>query len=186
MGCNRVVPLYGEQTKATAGYGPHDLFTNGADVMAEHGETQQADKNSVVHTLALDQFNRIQSASQEERELAKTDRVAATKQLTDTLSSRLDVMIYTGKGMYRLLDGNQACIYNPSVLVRVNKKLAQPGEIGSKVVRNVDGMRGVLMGRRPIDEQFAQYHNGEPEFLDIKWQRGGRDMNTYPSQVDFV
>jgi len=54
------------------------------------------------------------------------------------------------------------------------------------VVRKVDGMKGTLLGRRPIGEEFAQYHNGEPEFLSIKWQRGGTDSNAYPSQVDFV
>ena len=42
--------------------------------MAEHGEKKKSDNMKIVHDLALDQFNRIQSASQEEREHAKTDR----------------------------------------------------------------------------------------------------------------
>lgn len=119
--------------------------------------------------------------------LAKVDRIEATKQLTSSLSSRFDAVLYKGKGLHRLLDGNQICIYNPAILLRVNKKLTQPGEIGSKVVRKEDGMRGSLVNRRPIAPGVSeQYHGGEPEFLSIKWQRGGTDMNVYPSQVEFV
>jgi len=120
-------------------------------------------------------------------ELAKTDRVAATRMLTQTLSANYDAVLYKGKGMYRLLDGNQICIYNPSILRCVNKNLAQSGEVGSKVVRKLDGMKGVLQSRRPLSLEISkQYHNDEPEFLTVKWQRGGTDMNVYPSQVDFL
>ncbi len=131
-------------------------------------------------------------------ELAKTDRIAATKSLTDQLSSQNDAIYYKGKGMNRLLDGNQLCIYNPSILRRVDNKLAQRGEIGSKVMRVkvidhgvptkvAPGMKGVFLGRRPLDPEIsAKYHHGEPEFLTIKWTRGGVDMNVYPSEVEFL
>jgi len=131
-------------------------------------------------------------------ELANTDRVAATKALTDRLSAQYDAIYYKGKGLHRLLDGNQICVYNPSILRRVDKKLAQRGEIGSKVVRvkvidngiptNVaPGMKGILLGRRAIDPEIsAKYHNREPEFLTVKWTKGGVDMNVYPSEVEFL
>lgn len=120
-------------------------------------------------------------------ELAKINRVEATKNLTNMLSSKYDAVLYKGKGLRRLLDGNQVCIYNPSILLRVNKKLTQPGEIGSTVIRKTDGMKGSLIARRPLTpEQSEIYHNGEPEFLTVKWRRGGTDLNVYPSQVEFI
>ncbi len=119
--------------------------------------------------------------------VAKIDRVLATKQMTDRLSAVYDAVIFTGKGLRRLLDGNQICIYNPDILRRVDKSLTQPGEIGSKVRRKSDGMIGVFINRRPLTpEQSQTYHNGEPELLSIKWRKGGTDLNVYPSQVDFI
>jgi hypothetical protein len=119
--------------------------------------------------------------------MAKIDRAAATKQMTDKLASVYDAVLFTGKGLRRLLDGNQICIYNPDIIRRVDKSLTQPGEIGSKVRRKSDGMIGVFMNRRPLTpEQSQEYHNGEPELLAIKWRKGGTDLNVYPSQVDFI
>lgn len=119
--------------------------------------------------------------------LAKTDRIGATKGLTDTLASRYDAVLFKGKGLRRLLDGNQVCVYNPDILRRVDRTMAQRGQIGSRVVRKQDGMKGIFLGRRPIPPDIAQqHHNGEPEFLQIKWNKGGVDSNVYPSQVDFI
>jgi len=117
-------------------------------------------------------------------ELARQDRVAATQQLTTTLSGHCDAVLYKGKGLYRLLDGNQICIYNPAILRRIDKKLAQSGEIGSTVIRIEDGMKGQLISRRSL-EGFSEFHNGEPEFFTVKWRKGGTDLNVYPSQVRF-
>jgi len=120
-------------------------------------------------------------------ELAKVDRVAATKKLTESLASQYDAVLYKGKGIYRLLDGNQVCVYNTNILRRVNKKLSQPGERGAKVRRKVDNITGKILDRRPIDKDISElYNNREPEFLDIQWSKGGRDRNVYPSQVDFL
>jgi len=120
-------------------------------------------------------------------ELAKQDRVSATRQLTQVLASQYDAMLFKGMGLRRLLDGNQLCVYNPSILRRIDKTLAKAGEIGSKVRRKLDGMVGILMDRRSIDAEIStKYHNGEPEFLTIKWKRGGTVHNVYPSQIDFL
>lgn len=120
-------------------------------------------------------------------ELAKVDRISATRALTESLSSRYDAVLFRGKGLHRLLDGNQVCVYNPDILRRVDKSLSQTGEIGSRVVRKEDGMKGIFLGRRPIPPDISQkYHNGEPEFLTIKWNKGGTNSNVYPSQVDFI
>ena len=120
--------------------------------------------------------------------LAEIDRVAATKIMTSNLASKYDAVLYKGKGYRaRLLDGNQVCVYNTGILRRMDKKLVQPGERGSRVRMKSDhSMLGRVLKRRPFDAEQAKYHNGEPEFLDIQWSRGGRDQNVYPSQVDFV
>lgn len=119
-------------------------------------------------------------------QLAGTDRVAATVNLTNTLKSKYDAVWFKGKGIRKLLDGDQVCVYDPSRIYRIDKKLAQPGQIGSKVVRKIDGMKGTLVARRPLPPDVSQqYHHGEPEFLTVKWQKGGTDYNVYPSQVDF-
>lgn len=120
-----------------------------------------------------------------ECELSKTDRIAATKMLTATLSNECDACLFTGKGFGRGLDGNQICVYNPSFLRRIDKKLAQTGEIGSKVRRKEDGMMGTLLGRRSL-EKFKHLHGGETEFFTIRWRRGGTDMNVYPNQVELL
>ena len=118
--------------------------------------------------------------------LAIKDRVKATQILTDNLKSKYDAVWYKGKGLYRLLDGDQICVYDTSKIYKIDKKLNKPGEIGSKVIRLTDNMKGVLLNRRPIKEEYKQFHNNENEFLDVKWQKGGRDYNVYPSQVSFA
>jgi hypothetical protein len=115
-------------------------------------------------------------------ELAKKDRVAATKLLTEKLAQQYDAIYYKGKGIRRLIDGDQLCVYNPSMLRRVNKSLVQPGERGSRVRRKSDGMIGILLRRTPIEE----HHPGETEFLTVKWKKGGVEMNVYSSQVEFL
>jgi len=120
-------------------------------------------------------------------ELAKVDRVAATVAMTNNLKSKWDAVWFKGKGIRRLLDGDQICVYDPSRIYQVEHTLSKPGELGSKVRRKSDGMIGVLEDIRPIPPDIAQqYHGGEKQFLSIKWKRGGRDFNVYPKDVDFL
>ena len=74
-------------------------------------------------------------------ELAKQGeggRTQATVKLTDTLKSEFDAVWFKGKGLHRLLDGEQICVYDPSNIYVFDKSLIKPGEIGSKVVTKVD------------------------------------------------
>ena len=119
--------------------------------------------------------------------LANIDRVAATRILTQNLASKFDAVLFKGKTLYKVLDGNQICIYNPAILRRIDKTLSQSGDIGSKVKRKSDGMMGVLINRRPLSpEQSEIYHAGEKEFLTVKWRKGRQDPNVYPKDVDFL
>jgi len=131
-------------------------------------------------------------------EIAKKDRVAATHALTQTLAARLDGVYYKGKGLYKLLDGDQICVFNTASIFMVDKALTKPGEFGSKVKRN-DGMIGVISGGgmnqqkiNEIRQAWEALHPGEPhpwikpettKILTITWQRGGTDMNVQDSEI---
>jgi hypothetical protein len=120
-------------------------------------------------------------------ELAMVDRVAATQGLTDTLSSKHDVVWLKGKGLFKLLDGDQVCVYNPDLIYLIDEGLSKPGDIGSKVVRKSDGMIGIFREYRELPPEISQqYHHGEPGFMTVKWKKGGTDYNVYPSQVEFI
>lgn len=126
----------------------------------------------------------------------ESGRIAATKKMTANLSSQYDAVWYKGKGLRSMLDGDQICVYNLSVIRELDSKSAGKGEIGSKVVAAEDitfgsktvpaGTKGVLLNRREIEARFLPYHKGNKEFLEIKWAKGGTMWNVYPSQVKFV
>lgn len=63
--------------------------------------------------------------------------IAATKKLTDRLKADYDAVWFTGKG-YRgsLLDGDQVCVYDPSLIRVIEPKLATGLQIGAKVVHS--------------------------------------------------
>lgn len=118
--------------------------------------------------------------------MAKMGRVNATRLLTDKLMAQYDAIWYKGKGLGRLLDGDQVCVYFPDIIYQIDKGMAVPGDVGSKVVRKEDGMTGILLQKRAIPEDISQrYHNGEPFFLTVRWKKGGTDHNVYPYQVTF-
>lgn len=64
------------------------------------------------------------------------NRIQSTHNLTNNLSSQYDAVWYKGKGMFRLLDGDQICVYKPELLYAIDYSLSQEGEIGSKVEFN--------------------------------------------------
>lgn len=129
-------------------------------------------------------------------ELAKKDRVAATKKLTENLSSKYDAVWFKGKGLHRLLDGDQICVFNLDIIYKLDSTLSQKGEIGSKIIANQDikiydkiipkGTKGILLGKREIKPEHRHYHNGETEFYEIKFNKGGRQYNIFGSQIDFL
>jgi len=117
--------------------------------------------------------------------IAKVDRITATRLLTDNLKNQFDAVWYKGKGIGRLLDGDQFCVYYPDLIYQVDKSMSAPGDMGSKVIRKSDGMKGILLQRRSL-AGVEHLHKGEKEFLTIKWAKGGTEYNAYPSQVNFV
>jgi hypothetical protein len=59
--------------------------------------------------------------------------VRATGNLTRTLRKQYDAVWFKGKSIYRLLDGDQICVYKPGLICLVNNKLASGLEVGAKV-----------------------------------------------------
>jgi hypothetical protein len=119
-------------------------------------------------------------------ELAKKDRVAATKKMTEHLKSQWDAVWFRGQGLRKFLDGDQICVYDPSRVYEIDPTLSKPGDIGSKVRRKSDGMKGVIRRVRNLEpEQSRLYHGGTKRLLEVKWQKG-LDYNVKDSDVDFL
>jgi hypothetical protein len=122
-------------------------------------------------------------------ELAKTDRVTATKVLTDNLKSRFDAVYHKGGGWKKLDIGPQVVVYDPSRIYRTDDSLAKPGEIGSQVARKADGLTGTLLNKRTVDlpqEGLDKWWGGENTSLTVRWRGGTVEHNLRPSQVEFV
>lgn len=67
--------------------------------------------------------------------LAKIDRIQATKNLTNSLKSKYDAVWFKGKGFKaKLLDGDQIVVFDKNRIYQINPSLSGEMEVGSKVV----------------------------------------------------
>ncbi|MFA5490784.1 MAG: hypothetical protein WC284_16510 [Candidimonas sp.] len=67
---------------------------------------------------------------------ALAERHRATLVMTDYLQSKYDAVWFKGKGLRKLLDGDQIAVFDPSRIYRVDNKLATGWEIGATVIAN--------------------------------------------------
>ena len=67
-------------------------------------------------------------------------RIEATKNLTNQLKSKYDAVWFKGKGLHRLLDGDQICVFDTKNIYQLDTNLTQPWEPGCKVKRKIDNM----------------------------------------------
>ena len=119
-------------------------------------------------------------------ELAKTDRVAATKVLTESLKSRFDAIYHKGGGFKTIDMGPQVVVFDTSRIYMVDPKLAKPGDIGCKVRNKSTGTIGTLSHKRTIPQDIAdQYWGGETVAYEVRWPFG-IDRNTKASDIEFV
>src|SRR5690606_6319844 len=71
-------------------------------------------------------------------EIEKT-RIEATKKLTDNLKSQFDAVVYKGKALRTLLDGDQICVFDARNIYRIDNSLSQGYDAGQgEVVRPGD------------------------------------------------
>lgn len=66
--------------------------------------------------------------------MSEAERVAATEDLTDTLKSQFDAVWYKGKGIRKLLDGDQIVVFNPDNIYRVDNSMSSGYDNGRGVI----------------------------------------------------
>ena len=125
-------------------------------------------------------------------------RLEATKHLTDTLKEKYDAVWYKGKGLHKLLDGDQVCVFDPSRIYEIDALLSQGMEAGSKVRRKEDGMVGVIQDVKDAEPYRTQWHTREGDtphpwlkketkhILYVKWKKGGVDYNVQDADVEML
>ncbi len=85
------------------------------------------------------------------------DRIQSTHNLTNNLKSQYDAVWFKGKGIRRLLDGDQICVYNLELLCAIDYSLSQEGEVGSKVEFNPNFDWNSLIDEHIPEENIQKY-----------------------------
>lgn len=137
---------------------------------------------------------------------SEAGRIMATKKMTEFLKSKYDAVWFKGKGIHRLLDGDQVVVFDPSRVYYIDNTLAQPMEVGSKVRRTKDGHRfrwdenspvtvpagtiGIITSKANIEDEIKKFPNhwakdlGTKFVYAVKWQRGGTESNITDSDIE--
>lgn len=124
-------------------------------------------------------------------------RLEATKKLTDHLKSKYDAVWFKGKGLKKLLDGDQICVFDPNRIFELDNTLASGFEIGAKVKRKSDGMLGEIKGIHLDEKKIAELRESSGDavnwikpdtkrVMSVKWKQGGIDFNVQDSDVEPV
>jgi hypothetical protein len=128
------------------------------------------------------------------------ERLRATINMTNVLKSKWDAVYYKGKGIYRLLDDNQICVYEPEgKIFGIDLTLSKGLDVGAKVKARKDlvhknqngevtetsipaGTTGIIKSKRePDPEMKAAWKEKYPWYwaasvdkyiLTVKWKRG--------------
>jgi len=124
------------------------------------------------------------------------ERLRATINLTNQLKEKYEAVWYNGKGMYRLLDGDQVCVYDPNNIYQMDKSLIQPGEIGSRVRAAIDidlynrgeiavpkGTVGIITHKEQPNE-FQKWAEGSTYVYRVKFDKGGHQYNLLDKHIE--
>lgn len=107
------------------------------------------------------------------RQTVEELRVKATMTMTKQIRKEYDAVWYKGRGVHRLLDGDQICVYDPRRIYAIDPKLAKSLEVGSRVTHNQrilpthynirgevhtyippPNIRGTILDKRPIPPEY--------------------------------
>ena len=126
----------------------------------------------------------------------RQERMRATVHMTAYLKERYDVVWYKGKGISRLLDGDQVVVFNPAKIYKLDKTLAKPGEIGSTVISKVGidpysrgtvvvpiGTKGVIVDKKKPNEH-QKCAEGSEWIYSIKYEKGGVQWGILDSWIE--
>lgn len=127
-------------------------------------------------------------------------RYMATAKMTEQLKSKWDAVWYKGQGMYRLLDGDQVCVYEPEgKIFEIDLSLSKGFDIGAKVRAKKEifwsdihgnrfgsvipaGTIGIIKSKREVDPEMKEKWKEHPTYwahsvdkyiLMVKWKKGG-------------
>jgi len=137
---------------------------------------------------------------------SESDRVTATKKMTEILKSKYDAVWFKGLGFKRLLDGDQIAVFDPSRIYYIDNSQSQPTEIGSKVRRVTDGRVsrfdpnskikiptgtiGIIVNKTNVENEIKQFPNHWAKNLNtkftytVKWSKGGTENNITDHDIE--
>lgn len=125
------------------------------------------------------------------------ERLRATIHMTDELKSKYDAVWFKGKGMHRLLDGDQVVVFDTSHIYEIDLKLAKGFDAGAKVraktrIAHLNyagqeykvieaGDTGVVLDKKDITTQRLEYpmfwaNRAEKYVMDVKFKNAGRQQ----------
>ena len=76
--------------------------------------------------------------------------IRATRNLTETLKGKCSAVWYKGKGIRKLLDGDQIAVFDPQIIRIIDKKLSSGTDVGAKVVYDHTATSPLLAGRNDV------------------------------------
>ena len=121
------------------------------------------------------------------------ERLKETINLTKKLKSKWDAVWFKGKGLYKLLDGDQIAVFDPKNIYEIDKTLAKDFEIGSRIRRKEDGILGTILRKEKVNTEkmlrdFPMMKNwlkpGTKFRFNVKWRKGGTDFNVCDVDVE--
>jgi 8-oxo-dGTP pyrophosphatase MutT (NUDIX family) len=132
-------------------------------------------------------------------------RIQSTKLMTAHLRERWDGIWYKGKGIFKLLDGDQVVVFDPSRIYKIDPSLSKPGEIGSRVRAKVGidpynkgvikvpiGTRGTIISVQDTSQQIKDYPDAKnwigdsKKIYEIKFDKGGTIWGVLDTWIELL
>ena len=99
--------------------------------------------------------------------LDETKRIQATINMTNHLKEKYDAVYFRGKGLRKLLDGDQICVFDPNRIYVVNPELSAEGEYAPKdrfIIKDTNVVAKVVSVGRDGDF-YVSYDDPEMQVL---------------------
>ena len=189
------VKTIGKKYNGDSTKGLHEYFV---DAPKERMGTVNSGVNKTMMKWWVDNGYPAEQAKEALRNYDWQQWFAATETLTQALATQYDAVLYKGGGLRATLDGNQLCVYKPELIYRVDAGAATGFQIGAKVIRTADDMKGAITDVRdmpPLHIEWVKKQGGEHwariegtdfKMYSVKWAKGGSDHNVYSTQMSPV
>ena len=97
----------------------------------------------------------------------ESKRIQATINLTNNLKEKYDAVYFKGKGIHKLLDGDQICVFDPNRIYVMNPNLSSEGEFAPKdrfVIKDTDVI-GKIVSIHPNGDIMVSYDDPSRKVL---------------------